>query len=71
MKKSDKKPIFIDVQGKGISALKGKILQGQYQVGKCVDRGSYGKIYDCKDLESETQLVVKFSLSYQLLAKEI
>ena len=47
MNKSDKTPMIIDAQGKGLRALKGTVLEGKYSVGKCIDTGSYGKIHDC------------------------
>jgi|TARA_B110000285_G_C14611341_1_gene375067 hypothetical protein len=40
-------------------------------VGKNIDKGSYGKIFDCDDLETGEKLVVKFSEDYKILAKEI
>jgi len=40
-------------------------------VGKTIDGGSYGKIFDCQDLQTGEKLVLKFSEDYKILAKEI
>lgn len=62
---------MIDTKGRGLRALKGQTLSGRFYVGKPIDGGAYGKIFDCKDLKTGASLVIKFSEDYKLLAKEI
>ena len=72
MKQSEKKqPTVIEAKGRGMKALKGQTLSGRFQVGKAIDGGSYGKIFDCQDLQTGEKLVLKFSEDYKILAKEI
>ena len=72
VQQSDKKePIIIDTKGRGLKALKGQTLSERFYVGKNIDKGSYGKIFACDDLQTGEKLVVKFSEDYKILAKEI
>ena len=66
-----KKPVVVDLEGKGLSALKNQTLSDRFKVGKPIDEGAYGEIFTCKDLKSGDSLVVKFSEDYNLLATEI
>ena len=69
--KSKKEPITLDSKGKGIKALNGITLSRRFKIGKTIDGGSYGKIFECQDLQNGQKLVLKFSEDYKILAKEI
>ena len=64
-------PIFIDARGQGFQAIKGVTLPGGFIVKSCIEKGSYGQIFDCYDGNSGRHLVVKFSDEYKILADEI
>lgn len=61
----------MDAKGKGLKVLKKKVLNGRYEVGDFLVKGSQGKIYNCKDLETGAHLAIKFSDDCQALAFEI
>lgn len=42
-----KEPVVIDTKGQGLKALKGQTLSGRFYVGKVIDGGAFGKIFDC------------------------
>ena len=46
----NKEPIKVDANTKGLKAIKGLVLQERFKVGKMIDKGSHGSIFDCKDL---------------------
>ena len=45
-----KEPVMIDTKGRGLKALKGQIFSDRFYVGKAIDEGANGKIFDCQDL---------------------
>ena len=57
--------------------LEGQILQQRYQVGKLLDKGNQGKVYEITDVMTEkhgsnkSKLVAKFSEDKDCLANEI
>ena len=54
-----------------MKALNGITLSRRFKIGKTIDGGSYGKIFECQDLQNGQKLVLKFSEDYKILAKEI
>ena len=54
-----------------MKALKGLKFSGRYLIGKNIDKGSYGNVYECQDTQSSSKLVIKFSEDFNVLANEI
>ena len=47
-------------------------MQGQYLIGRLIDKGSFGKVYSVRDIKNSTeQLVIKISSDTSLLHQEI
>lgn len=40
----------IECHGKGFDALYGQMLLGKYNIGKFIDKGNYGSIFDVTDI---------------------
>ena len=55
----NKKPIEIDTHGHGLKAFTGETLYGKYLVGNCINKGTFGKIFACKDLITGQELIIK------------
>lgn len=67
----------MDCKGEDLShGMRGQVLQGKYHIGKPVDQGQYGRIFNVEDATGAqkskySKLVIKFSEDFESIAHEI
>ena len=68
--KKDQKDVYLEV----ISSpqLEGQVIKKRYMIMHALDKGSFGTIYECVDLNKpDSVFVMKVSDNYQMLGREI
>jgi len=67
MKQNQKQQID-EIQNK----IEGSVLKGRYAIGRLIDRGSFGRVFKCIDLQDKNRpLVVKIASDYKQFGNEI
>ena len=68
MQKNQKHQQIDEIKNK----IEGSVLKGRFEIGRLIDKGSFGKVYKCVDLQDKNRpLVVKIASDYKQFGNEI